>query len=121
VTVFAIYGTFRAGQGGHENLEDAELLGVVTTAPAYRLYLVDGRWPALVPAGDGVSIECELYECSDDLLVRLAELEPAGWNRAPLELADGRRVEAFVCDPEVGAKGVDVSEYGSWPAFLAGR
>jgi len=121
MTEFAIYGTFRTGQSGHANLEDARLLEVVWTAPAYRLYLVAGKWPGLVPAEDGVSIECELYDCSEELLARLAELEPPGWNREPLELADGRHVEAFVCEPAVGANGVDVSEHGSWPAFVAGR
>jgi len=121
MTQFAIYGTFRRGQPGNANLEDAELLEVVRTAPRYRLYMVEGRWPALVPSDDGVSIECELYECSEALIDRLTELEPPGWNRAPLALDDGREVEAFVCDPDVGANGVDVSAHGSWPAFVAGR
>jgi len=74
-----------------------------------------------VRADGGVSIECELYELSEELLARLAELELPGWYRAPLELEDGRRVEAFVCDPAVGTSGVDLSEHGSWPAFVAGR
>jgi gamma-glutamylcyclotransferase (GGCT)/AIG2-like uncharacterized protein YtfP len=120
MTVFAIYGTFGTGQPGHANLEGAPLLERVRTAATYRLYLVDGRWPALVPADDGVEIECELFDCDEPLLERLATLEPPGWRRAPLALADGREVEAFVADRELGERGVDVSEHGSWAAFVAG-
>lgn len=121
MTAFAIYGTFGSGQAGHAHLEGAELLERVRTAPAYRLYLIDGRWPGLAEADAGVSIECELYDCSEDLLTRLTELEPRGWNRAPILLEDGRAVDAFVCDRELAANGVDVSEAGSWAAFVAGR
>ena len=71
-----------------------------------------------MPAADGVAIECELYECSEALLDRLAAIEPAGWCRAPVELEDGREVEAFVADAEFASRGVDVSAYGSWAAFV---
>lgn len=121
MTVFAIYGTFGSGQPGHANLEGARPLERVRTAAAYRLYLVDGRWPALVPAADGVEIECELYELDEQLLGRLAELEPPGWERATLALADGREVEAFVADRALAERGVDVSKHGSWATFVAGR
>lgn len=121
MTVFAIYGTFGSTQKGHANLRGAELLERLRTAPAYRLYRVDDRWPALVRAADGVAIEVELYECTEEHLARLAELEPPGWERAPLALEDGREVEAFVGDDSLVARGVDVSEHGSWAVHLASR
>ena len=89
------------------------------TAPRYRLFFVDGKWPALLEDEDGRPIECELYECSEELLARLAQVEPPGWVRAPVELADGRRVEAFLGDPALAARGVDVSAHGSWAAFVS--
>jgi gamma-glutamylcyclotransferase (GGCT)/AIG2-like uncharacterized protein YtfP len=119
VTLFAFYGTFTSEQPGHGNLGGARFVAHVRTAPRYRLFFVDGRWPALVPAADGVAIECELYECSEPLLDRLAAIEPAGWSRAPLELEDGREVEAFLGAPELAARGVDVSAHGSWAAFVS--
>jgi len=122
VTLFAFYGTFTSSQPGHGNLASARLVERTLTAPRYRLLFVDGLWPALVPAADdGAAIECELYECSEELLERLAHVEPPGWNRAPLELEDGRTVEAFVGDTELAARGVDVSGHGSWGAFVAAR
>lgn len=122
MTLFAFYGTFTSTQAGHGNLAGARFVERTRTAPRYRLFFVDGLWPALVAAAEGgTAIECELYECSEELLERLARVEPPGWNRAPLELEAGRWVEAFVGDAELAARGVDVSEHGSWAAFVAAR
>jgi allophanate hydrolase len=121
VTLFAFYGTFTSSQPGHGNLAGAHFVERTRTAPGYRLFFVDELWPALVPFADGVAIECELYECSEELLERLALVEPPGWNRGPLELEDGRTVETFLGDAELAARGVDVSEHGSWAAFVSSR
>jgi gamma-glutamylcyclotransferase (GGCT)/AIG2-like uncharacterized protein YtfP len=120
VTSFAFYGTFTSGQPGHGNLAGARLLERTQTARAYRLYAVDGL-PALVDSQPGVSIGCELYDVDEEHLARLAQFEPAGWARAPLELADGRRVEAFLASPELASRGEDVSDYGSWSAYRSSR
>jgi gamma-glutamylcyclotransferase (GGCT)/AIG2-like uncharacterized protein YtfP len=117
VTLFAIYGTFMRGQPGHGNLAGARFLEPVRTAPRYRLFFVDGLWPALVPDEDGVEIVCELDDAPEPLLDELARIEPPGWSRAPLELADGRIVEAFLGAAELTRRGVDISDYGSWAAF----
>jgi ribosomal-protein-alanine N-acetyltransferase len=117
VTLFAFYGTFTSTQPGHANLRDARFVAATRTAPRYRLFIVDGAWPALVQAADGAAIDCEVYDAGEELLAQLAELEPPGWNRAPLELGDGRIVEAFVADPALAERGEDVSSHGGWPAF----
>ena len=119
MTLFAFYGTFASGQPGHGSLAGARFCDHARTAPRYRLYFVDQSWPALVQDEDGRAIECELYECSEELLRRLALVEPPGWERAPLELDDGRRVDAFLGAAELASRGVDVSDHGSWAAFAA--
>jgi allophanate hydrolase len=120
VTLFAFYGTFTSTEAGHGNLAGARFVEQTRTAPSYRLLFVDGRWPALVPAAEGgAAIECELYECSEELLEQLAIVEPPGWDRSPLELDDGREVEAFVGDVKLVPRGIDISEHGSWPAFVS--
>jgi allophanate hydrolase len=120
VTLFAFYGTFTSTEAGHGNLAGARFVERTRTARRYRLFFVDSLWPALVSAPeDGAAIECELYECSEELLERLERVEPPGWNRAPLELEDGRLVEAFLGDAELAPRGLDVSEHGSWAAFVS--
>jgi allophanate hydrolase len=121
MALFLIYGTFMSGQPGHANLEGAQFVEAVETAPRYRLLEVDDRWPALVEDEDGVAIAAELYEIEQPHLARLAEIEPPGWNRGPVELAGGRRVEAFLGDPELRARGHDVSEHGGWAAYRSSR
>ena len=116
---FLVYGTFMRGQPGHANLEGSDYLEAVETAPRYRLWEVDGRWPALIEDNEGVAISAELYEISPAHLDRLADVEPPGWRRSPVELADGRMVEAFLADPALRARGVDVSEHGGWAAYRA--
>lgn len=120
MTPFAFYGTFTSGQPGHGNVAGARFLEGGETAPRYRLYSVDGL-PALAPAEPGVAIRCELYEVDEEHLARLAELEPPGWTRAPIELADGRRVEAFLASRDLAAQGEDVSSHGSWAAYVRSR
>jgi gamma-glutamylcyclotransferase (GGCT)/AIG2-like uncharacterized protein YtfP len=119
--LFVIYGTFMRGQPGHANLDGAECLGDARTAPGYRLFEVDGRWPALIKDDDGVAVAAELYEIEPAHLARLAEIEPSGWKRAPVELADGRSAEAFLGDPSLRSRGHDVSAHGGWAAFVASR
>ena len=118
MTLFAFYGTFMRDQPGHGNLAGILFIAQARTAPRYRLYHVDGRWPALVPSEDGVEIACELYEASEELLAELAAIEPSGWTRAPVELVDGRVVEAFVADPALTDRGFDISAHGSWAGYV---
>jgi len=121
VPPFLIYGTFMRGQPGHANLDGARFVEAVETAARYRLFEIDGRWPALIEDEDGVAITAEQYEIEQPDLVRLAEIEPPGWNRASVELADGRKIEAFLGDPDLRARGHDVSEHGGWAAYRASR
>jgi allophanate hydrolase len=45
---------------------------------------------------------------------------PAPMSLGVIELADGGAVTGFQCDPVAAARGVDITRYGSWPAYLAG-
>lgn len=119
MTLFAFYGTFMSGQPGHGKLAEARFVEEARTAPRYRLFFVDGRWPALVPSEHGVEIECELYHASEALLAALAEIEPQGWERGQVELVNGRHVEAFLGAAELAERGVDVSNHGGWSAYVS--
>ena len=63
----------------------------------------------------------ELYEIAPAHLERLAELEPPGWQRSTVELMDGSNVEAFLADPALRERGVDVSSHGGWASYRAYR
>jgi allophanate hydrolase len=118
MTLFAFYGTFMRDQPGHGNLAATRFVEEARTAPRYRLYRVDERWPALILSEDGVEIACELYEASEEVLAGLLAIEPPGWSRAPLELADGRVAESFLGAAALALRGVDVSDHGGWAAYI---
>ena len=93
------------------------------TATHYRLYSLEERWAALVPTEDGgVSVAGELVEVSDERWPEIVATEPTGIVPGPIELDDGRQVTAALGDPEhMERHAVEISEFGSFAAYLASR
>ena len=115
-------GTVMRGQPQHSNLEGATFLEEVHTAPAYRLFSIGDRYPAMVrdePAG--ASIAAELYDVLDADWPRIRDSEPVGLYRGPVELANGRWVEGMLGRATLvrRAEAVEITEYGGWCAYLA--
>lgn len=117
MTAFVFYETFMRGQPGHENLREATYLEELRTAPvtgssawtdAGLRYLGRRRRRDRLRAVRGLR----------GALARLAEVEPAGWERAPVELTDGRIAEAFLGTPDLHRRGVDISAHGGWARFV---
>ena len=101
------------------------LLRRVSTAPGYRLLALPGGppvRPALVPDPEGTArIEIELWDMPPERIGDLLELVPAPLAFGRLRLEDGSEEIGFVgaAGAEAGAR--DVTEYGSWRAFLAAQ
>jgi allophanate hydrolase len=127
----AVVGAHLAGMPLHGQLQErqARLLARTHTAPAYKLYALPGTVPPkpglarLSPqelaAGQGASIELEVYELPQDSLGSFLGLIPPPLGLGSVELADGSWVKGFICEPAglVGAQ--DVSHLGGWRAYIA--
>ena len=90
------YGSLREGERDHAQLQGAQRLGIVSTAPRYRL--VDlGVYPALIARGT-LSIVGELYSIDRELRRQLDVLKecPFLFQRESVELATGDWAEAYV-------------------------
>ena len=90
------YGSLREGERDHGLLQPAQRLGIVTTAPRYRL--VDlGVYPALIARGT-FSVVGELYAIDRELRRQLDVLKecPILFQRESIELATGDWAEAYV-------------------------
>jgi len=100
----------------------ARLLSDARTAPAYRLYALDAAdppRPGLVRvAHDGESIELELWQIARGALGELLCEVPAPLAIGRVELADGNEVAGFVCEGHAATDALDISEHGSWRAYL---
>jgi allophanate hydrolase len=119
-----VVGAHRYGQPLHHQLEErgARGLGVVRTAPAYRLYALatDPPKPGLVRvASGGVAVEGELWGLPAAALGSFLAALPAPMALGQVTLEDGRDVVGFQCEPAVLDGAPDISEHGSWLAYLA--
>jgi allophanate hydrolase len=92
------------------------------TAACYRLFALRGtapRKPGLVRHEQGASIEVELWDLPATEVGSFLAESPAPLGLGTLELADGRTVKGFICEP-YGLEGAeDITAYGGWRAFLA--
>jgi gamma-glutamylcyclotransferase (GGCT)/AIG2-like uncharacterized protein YtfP len=114
-----VNGTLMRGLALHANLEGAEFLGEVRTAPRYRLYSIGNVHPGMFEVDrDGVSVAGELYRVPDEVLRRVEAGEPPNLYRGPIQLDDGREVQGILYPREM-AEGVhrDISNLGDWRAF----
>ena len=87
-----VNGTLMHGLALHRNLEGAEFLGEVRTAPIYRLYSIGDLHPGMFEVSQGgVAVDREVYRVTDQI-----------WPRE----AAARRHR-------------DISAFGSWRAYIA--
>jgi hypothetical protein len=101
-------------------------LGEVRTAPRYRFYVYEHRFPALWPAADGgVSVPGELIELPlEAVRDEFLPVEPPELELGVVELADGSASLGVILRPDVQARGtglVDISDYCGWRAYLEQR
>jgi allophanate hydrolase len=101
----------------------ARLVATTQTAPSYRFYaLPDGKRPGLIQvADDGAAIDCEVWEMHASEFGSFVAGIPAPLGIGKLKLADGSSVNGFICEGMAVADAQDITGYGGWRAWLAGR
>jgi allophanate hydrolase len=101
----------------------ATLAAATHTAPLYRLYELPGttpRKPGMVRCGPGGhAIAVEVWDMPIEHIGSFLALIPQPLGLGTLELADGRRVHGFVCEPIALEGARDISHTGGWRAHLA--
>ncbi|UJD87380.1 allophanate hydrolase [Rahnella aquatilis] len=92
-----------------------------TTAATYKLYALANTTPpkpGLVRAEGGSTIIVELWDIP---LARFGEFVaeiPAPLGIGSLELADGRIVKGFICEPWAISGATDITAFGGWRSYL---
>jgi allophanate hydrolase len=121
----AVVGAHLAGQPLNWQLIEcgARLSALTHTAPGYRLYALANTTPAKpglvrVDAG-GTSQEVEVWtmpeRCFGGFIGKVGP--PLGIGS--LQLADGRWVKGFICEPLAVSGAIDISHHGGWRNYLA--
>ncbi|WP_454721069.1 MULTISPECIES: allophanate hydrolase [Cupriavidus] len=104
----------------------ARWLESTRTAPCYRLHALAGTTPpkpglARAPRGQGGAIELELWALPLREFGRFVADVPAPLGIGTVELADGRLVKGFICEPWALAEdsgALDITAFGGWRAYL---
>ncbi len=104
---------------------DAVLVEQTTSAATYRLYALPGTVPpkpglARV-AADGAAIIVELWDIPQARFGEFVAESPAPLGIGNLQLADGRWVKGFICEPYALDGARDITSFGGWRAFIASQ
>ena len=128
----AVVGAHLQGMPLHGQLVErrARLIESTRTSPRYQLYALPGTVPpkpglarvaAEAPPETGHSIELEVYAVPLSQVGSFLALIPSPLGLGSVELADGRWVKGFICEPAGLAGADDISHFGGWRAYMAHR
>ena len=120
----AVVGAHLSGQPlNHQLLAlGARFAATTATAPSYRLYALDTSpaKPGLVRVPEaGAAIEAEVWHLPAAGLGALTAGLTRPMTLGSVELADGRNVTGFLCEPSAVEGAEDITQYGGWRGYLA--
>jgi gamma-glutamylcyclotransferase (GGCT)/AIG2-like uncharacterized protein YtfP len=120
----AVNGTLMRGLELNANMIDAGATFVreAATVPAYRLWSIDDRHPAMIRvASGGVSVAVEVWAVPPEGLAKILLQEPPGLCIGKVKLSDGEEVLAVLAEPPLCEGQREITRHGGWRAYLASR
>ena len=102
----------------------ARLVAATKSAPAYKLYALPGgppHRPGMVRAEGGKAIELEVWELPAKEFGSFVAGIAGPLGIGTVELADGSKVQGFVCEAHAAAGATDITVHGGWRAWLASK
>jgi allophanate hydrolase len=125
----AVVGAHLSGMPLHGQLVErgCRFVASTSTAAAYRLFALPDTTPPkpglarAEPGQDGAAIAVEVYEMPLEHVGSFLALIPPPLGLGSVELADGRWVKGFICEPHAMHGARDISAHGGWRAWLESR
>jgi gamma-glutamylcyclotransferase (GGCT)/AIG2-like uncharacterized protein YtfP len=118
----AVNGTLMRGLELNASMIDAgaRFVRETTTAPAYRLWSIGDRHPAMIRVATGGSaIAVEVWAVPPAGLVSILLQEPPGLCVGKVKLADGQEVLGVLGEPLLMEGQREITSHGGWRAYLA--
>jgi hypothetical protein len=120
----AVNGTLMRGLELNPNLikAGARFVEETLTEPAYRLWSINGRHPAMVRvASGGTAIAVEVWSVSPAGIASILLAEPPGLSIGKVKLADGRTVLGVLGEPILCEGQREITSFGGWRSYIAAK
>lgn len=120
----AVNGTLMQGLELNPNLLNvgATFERAAKTAPTYRIWSIDDRYPAMVKVkAGGVAVALEVWQVPLAGLGIVLSQEPPGLAIGKVTLHDGEEVLGVIGEPLTVEGKKEITEYGGWRAYQAAQ
>ena len=118
----AVNGTLMRGFELNRTMIDAgaRFVREAATEPAYRLWSIDDRHPAMIRvASSGAAVAVELWDVPAESLADILLKEPPGLCIGKVTLADGEEVLGVLGEPILCEGQREITAHGGWRAYVA--
>jgi gamma-glutamylcyclotransferase (GGCT)/AIG2-like uncharacterized protein YtfP len=118
--LLAVNGTLMRGLELNPNLlaVGATFVRETTTEPAYRLWSINGRHPAMVRVkSGGAAVAVEVWAVPPAGLASILLKEPTGLSIGKVKLADGSEVLGVLGEPILCEGQKEITSFGGWQAY----
>ena len=122
--LLAVNGTLMRGLELNGNLlaVGATFVRETRTAPAYRLWSIGDRHPAMVRVAiGGTAVAVEVWDVPAPGLADILVKEPAGLCIGKVVLEDGTETLGVLGEPALVEGQREITTYGGWRAYIATR
>jgi multidrug efflux pump subunit AcrA (membrane-fusion protein) len=122
--LLAVNGTLMRGLVLNGNLLEAGATFVreAETEPAYRLWSIDDRHPAMLRVREGgVGVAVEVWRVPPEGLAAVLLKEPPGLSIGKVTLSDGQEVLGVLGEPMLCEGQREITSHGGWRAYVASR
>lgn len=122
--LFAVNGTLMRGLELNPNLlaVNATFVRETTTEPAYRLWTINDRHPAMLRVSTGgVAVAVEVWAVPPAGLAAILLQEPPGLSIGKVKLADGSEVLGVLGEPILCEGKKEITTFGGWRNYVAGK
>ncbi len=120
----AVNGTLMRGLELNRNMIEvgAAFVREAATVPAYRLWSIGDRHPAMIRVSSGgASIALEVWAMPPEGLADILVREPAGLSIGKVSLTGGEEVLGVLGEPFLVEGQREITAHGGWRAYLASK
>jgi hypothetical protein len=120
--LLAVNGTLMRGLELNANLiaANATFIRETRTEPAYRLWSISDRHPAMVRVNSGgVAVAVEVWSVPVEGVAKVLLSEPPGLSIGKVRLLDGSEVLGVLGEPILCESQKEITHFGGWRAYIA--